>query len=94
MTYVGQTGRTLQLHKKEHMQALTNFDAMSSALAEHAMDTMHEIAWEYAVVLASNPYLHQRYAIEAWHIRSQPSPMNREAGLLPPVYNGLINKPS
>ena len=67
---------------------------MTSALAEHAMDTMHEIAWEDAVVLASNPYPHQQCAIEAWHIRSQPSPMNREAGLLPPVYNGLINKPS
>ena len=46
------------------------------------------------VVLASIPYPHQRCAIEAWHIRSQPLPMNREAALLPPVYNGLINKPS
>ena len=67
---------------------------MTSALAEHANDTMHETALEDAVVLASNPYPHQQCAIEAWHIRSQTSPMNREAGLLPPVYNGLINKSS
>ena len=41
---------------------------------------------------SSNPRPHQQGAIEAWHIWSQPLPMNREAGLLPPVYNGLINK--
>ena len=34
------------------MQTLTNSDAMTSALAEHAMDTMHEIAWEDAEVLS------------------------------------------
>ena len=79
----GQTGRTLQIRKKEHIRALTNSDAMTSALAEHAMDTIHKIAWEDTEVLASNPHPHQRCAIEAWHIRSQPLPMNREAGLLP-----------
>ena len=52
MRYVGQTGRTLQICKKEHMRALTNSDAMTSALVEHAMDTMHEIAWEDAEVLS------------------------------------------
>jgi len=31
---------------------------MTSALAEHAMDTMHEIAWEDREVLASNPRPH------------------------------------
>ena len=70
MTYVGQTGRTLKVRKKEHMRALTNSDAMTSALAEHAMDTMHKIAWEDAVVLASDPYPHQRcqllYSIFQW----------------------------
>ena len=52
MTYVGQTGHILQVCKKEHMRTLTNSDAMTSALAEHAMDTMHEIAWEDAEVLS------------------------------------------
>ena len=83
-------GRTLQVRKKEHMRALTNSDAMTSALAEDAMDTMHEIAWEDAVVLAS---LIPINGVPSRHIQSQPLPMNREAGLLPPVYNGLINKP-
>lgn len=29
--------------KKEHMRVLTNSNAMTSALVEHAMDTMHKI---------------------------------------------------
>ena len=40
------------------MQALTNSDAMTSALAEHAMDTMNMIAWEDLEILASNPRPH------------------------------------
>ena len=50
--YVGQTGSTLQVRKKEHMRPLTNTDAMTSALAGHAMDTMHIMAWENIEVLA------------------------------------------
>ena len=44
--------------QEEHMQALTNSDAMTSALTENAMDTMHMIAWEDVEVLASNPRPH------------------------------------
>ena len=43
-------------------------DAITSALAEHAMDTMHKIAWEDTEVLASNPRPHKQCAAEAWHI--------------------------
>ena len=92
MMYVGQTECTLQVHMKEHMQAFTNPDAMTSALGEHAMNNHHRIAWEEEEVLASNQSLHQRCAIEAWHICSQPLPINREAGLLPTAYDRLINR--
>ena len=37
MAYVGQTSRMLHLSKKEGMQAPTNADLLTSALAEHAM---------------------------------------------------------
>ena len=90
-TYVGQTARTLHIRRREHMRALTNADPSSSALAEHAMAQRHSIAWGEAEVLDSNSLLHQRCAIEAWHIRSQANPMNRETGLLPPAYNPLIH---
>ena len=63
MTYIAQTGRTLQVCMKEHMRAFTNFDVMASALAEHAMNNHHRIAWEEAEVLVSNQRPHQHCAI-------------------------------
>ena len=65
-------------------------DPQTSALAEHALVYHHDITWNEAEVLDSNLRLNQRCALEAWHIRSQPHPMNRESGLLPQVYNLLI----
>ena len=47
------------------------------------MNSSHGIVWEEAEVLASNQRSHRCYAIEAWHIHSQPLPINRGAGLLP-----------
>ena len=40
----------------------------------------HTIAWDEALVIDSNLYLHPRCALDAWHIRSQPHPLNRERG--------------
>ena len=39
---------------KEHRRALISADAPYSAVAEHAMKTGHEIAWERAKVLDIN----------------------------------------
>ena len=88
-TYVGQTGRTLLHRIKEHKRALTTASPMNSALAEHAMDTGHEIKWLDATIINANPLLHQRCNLESWHIREQPLPLNRERGTLPPVYDQL-----
>ena len=44
MSYIGETGRTLQLRIKEHRRALTNGDPCMSALAEHAINNHHNIA--------------------------------------------------
>ena len=57
-TYVGQTGRTLQICQREHMQALTSADAQALVLAEHAMENHHSIVWDDAEVLDSSQRLH------------------------------------
>ena len=72
-TYVGQTGRLIQ-----HKRALTTANPMNSALAEHAINTGHEIDWSDARVNDANPLLHQRCNLESW--LAHPSP---------PVYNQL-----
>ena len=58
MSYVGETGRTLQFHLKEHKRALTNGDPWMSALAEHAMNHQHDIAWEDATVVDTDPHMY------------------------------------
>ena len=89
--YIGQTGRTLEHRVKEHRRALVSGQSSLSAVAEHAMEEMHDIDWMGATVVDS---LFQRCALEAWHIRSQDSTMNRDAGPLPSVYNPLIHRPN
>ena len=85
MSYIGETGRTLQLQLriKEHRRALTNGDPCMSALAEHAINNHHNIAWEDAIVVDADPHMYRRQTLEAWHIRQEPNPMNRDRGLLP-----------
>ena len=77
---------------KEQMQSFTISDVMASALAKHAMNNHHRIAWEEAEMLASNQRPDQHCPIEAWHIHSQPLPINIEASLLPTAYDRLINR--
>jgi len=50
----------------------------------------HTIAWDEASVIDSNPHLHPQCALEAWHIRSKPHPLNRERGNLSSAYDWLI----
>ena len=90
MSYVGQTGRTLDLCKKEHQRALVNGDINLSALAEHALEQYHAIAWDQALVLDSNRHVYQRCALESWHIQRQQEPINSERGLLHPANDSLI----
>ena len=92
--YIGQTGHTLEHRVKEHRRALVSGQSSLSAVAEHAMEEMHDIDWMGATVVDGHPHFHQRCALEAWHIRSQDSTMNRDAGPLPSVYNPLIHQPS
>ena len=75
-TYVGQTGRTLIYHLKEHKRAPTTADAINSG---------HEIDQPDARVIDANPLLHQCCNLGSWHIRRQPLPLIRERGILPPV---------
>ena len=80
--YVGQTGRSLSHRAKEHLRACRNGDTELSAVAEHAWSSGHAVAWDDMAVLDRSSRLHERCTLEAWHIRSQPHPINRERGRL------------
>ena len=52
-------GCTMQLRIKEHRRALTNGDPCMSALAEHAINNHHDIAWEDAIVVDADPHMYR-----------------------------------
>ena len=88
--YIGQTGRTLTQHLKEHRRAVTNGDLATSALAEHAHSTGHPINWTEARVIATCSHTSRRCFLESWMIHRETNHLNRELGSLPHIYKTLI----
>ena len=89
-SYVGQSGRSLQHRMKEHKRAVSHGDTNASALAEHALGNGHEIDWENASILDHSDLFYPRLYLESWYIQQQDNVMNREVGILPHVYKGLM----
>ena len=61
-----------------------------SALAEHALSCGHEIDWENANILDHSDLFYPRLYLESWYIQKQNGLINREVGILPNVYKGLM----
>ena len=72
--------------------AVFNGTKETSALAEHALTTGHNINWNNACVLVSCGHLNQRLYLESWYIQRQSVSLNRELGPLPPIYRSLIKQ--
>ena len=66
-------------------------DSNASALAEHVLNTGLQIDWSNAMVLDSGHFYYQRLYLESWYIQKQRDALNREVGILPPVYRGLMH---
>ena len=62
--HIGQTGRTLDHHSKEHRRALISGNVQQLAVAEHATNEMHVINWEKAEVVDCHPHYCQRCALD------------------------------
>ena len=52
--YLGQTKRQFCTRLKEHQRAVSNFNSSKSALAEHACETSHNIAWKDSRIITTN----------------------------------------
>ena len=81
--YIGQTGRTLTQHLKEHRRAVTNGDLATSALAEHAHSTGHPISWTEARVIATCSHTSRWCFLKSWMIHRETNHLNGELGSLP-----------
>ena len=55
--------------------------------------TYHTIGWDNSKIITTNQCYHLRLCLEAWHINSAHSPLNRDdGGLLPDAYLHLVRK--
>ena len=87
--YIGQSSRSLHQRIKEHRRAVAHGDVNASALAEHVLDSGHEIDWGNATILGQNSYIYPRLYLESWYIQHHDNTLNRESGILPSIYRSL-----
>ena len=90
-TYIGQTGRSLDLRLQEHRRALKNGDVTASAVAEHVFTAGHQVDLSKASVIDYHPHTQTRCLLESWHIQHQQAPLNRERGPMPGLYATLLD---
>ena len=78
LTYIGQTGRSLDHRLREHRLTLKNEDLGSSALAEHVFSANHRVDLSKAMIIDTHNHTQTRCMLEFWHIQHHQSPLNRE----------------
>ena len=88
-TYIGETGRTLDVRLKEHKWAV-RLDYTNNDIAVHANKTMHDIFWDSAEVLEQESNWLKRRLEEALYIRDEDTTMNLDQGFqLNPIWSAL-----
>ena len=91
-SYIGETGRPLEIRIKEHKKSVENKD-QKSAISEHLMGHPdHSMKWDTVENLCTNiPQTTIRKLSEAIQIKRYKPQMNRDQGLfLPIAYDQLI----
>ena len=86
LSYIGQSGNSLQTRIGQHRAALRLLHPEKSALAEHSLSEDHRINWEDVDVLEHEPNYHKRLFLEAWHSKRFCT-MNRCDLDVPTVYS-------
>ena len=78
-TYIGETGRNLNVRLTEHKRARRNGD-INNHIAEHHLKTNHRIDWDSFIpaecVTYSMDYF-QRITLESWFTNLEQTPLNR-----------------
>ena len=93
ITSIEQTKRQFGTRLKEHQKAVFFCKKENSALSEHTCLTNHTIGWNNSKIITTNWRYHQCLCLEAWHINSAHTLLNRDdGGLLPHAHLHLIRK--
>ena len=89
-TYVSETKGRLEERIDEHRRAVQKVEIETSALAEHVWKSDHRVDWGQVTVLDHSTNLHEWLTLEAYHIRRQLLPLNKDRGMLPAAYDRLV----
>ena len=88
-TYIGETGRKLNMRFTEHKLSTKNGDKTND-IAGHHRQTKHNIDWGSAECLTYSTSYIQRITLESWYTNLQQNPLNRSQQLAAP-YKRLIH---
>ena len=87
-TYIGETGRNLNVRLTEHKRATRNGE-INNHIAEHHLKTNHRIDWDSAECVTYSTDYYQRITLESWFTNLEQTPLNR-CQQLPAPYKRLI----
>jgi len=88
-SYIGETGRNLNMRLTEHKRATRNGDANNHIAAHHQL-TNHNIDWDSAQCLTYSTNYFQRLTLQSWYTILEQKPLNR-CQQLPAPYKRLIH---
>ena len=80
LVYIGETKRSVSTRVSEHERCTRLMRTSGSALAEHKLDTGHQINFSDAKILARGSHFFGRKIREAVEIFKHPSILNRDEG--------------
>ena len=58
--YVDETGHSVRIRKRKHIDAVKTFNTKTSALSQHVMDFDHRIDWDNVKILKSESHAYRR----------------------------------
>ena len=91
--YIGETGRAMQDRIKEHDRDIRLARTQTSAVSEHANETVHHPIWKEVKFIDLDPHWYTRKVKEAIQIRLDPSKINRDSGIeIPEAWLPTIKK--
>jgi len=88
-SYIGETGRNLNMGLTEHKRATRNGDANNHIVVHHQL-TNHNIDWDSAQCLTYSTNYFQQLTLESWYTNLEQMPLNR-CQQLPAPYKQLIH---
>ena len=89
-SYIGETGRNLNIRLTEHKRATKNGD-VNNHIAEHHLHTNHRIDWDSAECVTYSTDYYKRLTLESWFINLEQTPLNR-CQQLPAPTNYLLTE--